>query len=266
MRIAPEAADVFINFYNRLMYFAGQTRGIVSKEMSFEVFKEIDPEKRAKCREALYKPKPLFNAFLKEYGNTLTEKERAVVESWAEHHIYGKLIIMRHLKKHTIFADFKTPMNVYGVLSLFDDLDGIIPHAYLPQFIETALLPYEGVIVYDGLMLGYNMLIGSNMRRSMTEDYELAKVQGRFYTSLTEAPEPPGPEELLAYQIKEKGDLPIRKVRGLAAQVKKVKQLEWELVDAPEKKRAKLEQQLQDTRLKIAALVVEFFEKDSGKE
>jgi hypothetical protein len=261
MRVAPEAAQKFIDLYTHLMYFTGQTRKILNPKVTLEEFKKHPLTGMLQCRDAIYQPKPLFDDFLKQ---ALSVEERQIVQLWSKHHLFGKFFVVRHLKKHTVFMGMEPAERAYGVYGLRDDLENIIPSSYLPQLVETALLSYEGVIVCDGLFRSSNVFFGAGIRGSLKEDYELAKIDGRFYTSLTEAPPPPSPKELLDFRIKERGETPIRKVRGLTTQVKKVKQLEWELADTPDKKRAKLEQQLEAARLKLAALLVEFYEKDNS--
>ena len=53
-------------------------------------------------------------------------------------------------------------------------------YAPLPLLVEATLLPFRDVIITDGLIMPYNMVIGSNMARSFKEGYMEAKKMGRL--------------------------------------------------------------------------------------
>jgi hypothetical protein len=62
----------------------------------------------------------------------------------------------------------------------FKDLIG----PYLPVLTQTVLLPFKGVIVYDGLMSSYNISFGPGIRRSLNESFKDAKARHGIITSL----------------------------------------------------------------------------------
>jgi hypothetical protein len=67
-----------------------------------------------------------------------------------------------------VFLTTTDPAIAYGVLALsqpFEDLIG--PH--LPVLTRTVVLPFKGVIVYDGLMSSYNISFGPGIRRGLNE-------------------------------------------------------------------------------------------------
>src|SRR5581483_6850341 len=88
--------------------------------------------------------------------------------SW-QHFIHGKFYVFRELKKYTVFltAD-KKPTIAYGVLALSQPFDELVG-PYLPVLTETVLLPFKGMIVYDGLMTGYNISFGGGIKRMLNE-------------------------------------------------------------------------------------------------
>ena len=60
--------------------------------------------------------------------------------------------------------------------------------------VQTVLLPFEGRIVYDGLMTGYNISFGPGIRRSLKESFEDAKTRQGIVTALPMSDEPPPPK------------------------------------------------------------------------
>jgi hypothetical protein len=183
MKIAPDAAWDFINLYHALLYYAGQVREILPAEMTYANFVAEPLATKARCRDPIYEPKPLFDDFLEDRGDALTQKQQKMVREW-KRFVRGDFVVLRHLKKHTIFLSTTGPMKAYAVLSLTTDLPEMIPNDVLPVYVETVLLPYQGVIVYDGIVLGGNILIGPNMTREMKEDYSAIKKAKQVITTL----------------------------------------------------------------------------------
>jgi hypothetical protein len=183
MKIAPQAAEDFIFLYHHLLYFAGQMRNFLPSDMSLDEFIDEPLETKAGCRDAIYEPLPLFDEFLATEGNRLTPKEQTAIQHW-KRFVRGDFIVLRHLKKHTIFLNTTEPSKAYAVLSLTTDMPELIPDFALPTYIETVLLPYEGVIVYDGIVLASPILIGPNMTREMKAEYTAIKKAKQVVTTL----------------------------------------------------------------------------------
>jgi len=54
----------------------------------------------------------------------------------------------------------------------------------LPTYLKTVLLPFKGKIIYDGLIEGYNLFMGSGISASLRNTYRAAKQQGKIIESL----------------------------------------------------------------------------------
>jgi hypothetical protein len=104
------------------------------------------------------------------------------VRSW-RHLVHGKFYIFRELAKYTVFLSITTPPIAYGVLALSDPFDLLIRRP-LPIMVQTVLLPFKGMIVYDGLMSSYNISFGPGIRRNLNQDFKDAKARHGIVTSL----------------------------------------------------------------------------------
>ena len=105
------------------------------------------------------------------------------MDAWTRS-ISGTFVVLRHLKKYTIFLHSTSPPSAFGVLGLTTDLEELLPKSRLPIGVKTVLLPYRGVVVYDGLLSVYDIIIGPNMRYGLNEAYKNIKNAGRFFTTL----------------------------------------------------------------------------------
>jgi hypothetical protein len=183
MKIAPDAAWDFINLYHALLYYTGQVRDILPSEMTYDEFIDEPLATKAECRDPIYEPTPVFDDFLEDQGDALTQKQQKTVREW-KRFVRGTFVVLRHLKKHTVFLNTIEPVKAYAVLSLTTDLPEMIPDYALPVLIETVLLPYQGVIIYDGIVFGGNVLIGPNMTREMKAEYSAIKKAKQVISAL----------------------------------------------------------------------------------
>lgn len=76
---------------------------------------------------------------------------------------------------------------VYGIFALNDPLQNVVESNNPPVLIRTALLPFKGEIIYDGMVQGYNMYFGEGIKSSLKDRYEMSKAQ---YGIITELPIP----------------------------------------------------------------------------
>ena len=116
-----------------------------------------------------------------------------LVASW-HNKIAGNFFIFRHLKNYSLFLSETAPTHAYGVLGLYSPLKQITGSTPLPVYVKTVLLPFEGSIITDGLIEGYNVSFGPGIRANLKDAYRDAQEREGIITSLE--PANLGPEEL----------------------------------------------------------------------
>jgi hypothetical protein len=112
----------------------------------------------------------------------------------------------------------------YGVLALSQPFEELVG-PYLPVLTHTVLLPFKGMIVYDGLMTSYRISFGPGIRRSLNESFKEAKARHGIVTSLPMSKEPlppktPKPHQLFGMPSLRLPATPERICRGLCAVVR----------------------------------------------
>ena len=165
------------------MFFVNQRLKVIPNKVATpEEFAALSPEVRLKVRNASVANVDLIESFVGENPARLSDDDLAIVRSW-RHLVPGKFYVFRDLKKYTVFLSTDKQPVAYGVLALsqpFEDLIG----PYLPVLTQTVLLPFKGVIVYDGLLSSYNISFGPGIRRNLNEDFKTAKARHGIVTSL----------------------------------------------------------------------------------
>jgi hypothetical protein len=183
MLLPPLDLELFFKLHRALMFFVNHRLKVIpDKAASPEEFAALSPEVRLKVRDALNANLDLIEFFAAENPANLSDDELDIVRSW-RHLVHGKFYVFRELAKYTVFLSTNSPAIAYGVLALsqpFEDLIG----PYLPVLTQTVLLPFKGVIVYDGLMSSYNISFGPGIRRNLNQDFKEAKARHGIVTSL----------------------------------------------------------------------------------
>jgi hypothetical protein len=222
MLLTPQDVELFFKLHRALMFFVNQCLKVLPDDIaSPDEFSSLSPQVRLKVRDAFLGHTDLIQSFVDENPTHLTSDELDIVRSW-EHLVPGKFYVFRELKKYTVFLTTTAPAIAYGVLALsqpFEDLIG----PFLPVLTQTVLLPFKGVIVYDGLMSSYRISFGPGIRRNLNQDFKEAKARHGIVTSLPMSQEPlpvraPKPRSVPKPPSREEKDQAVQVVIGLIDQ------------------------------------------------
>src|SRR6516164_4390491 len=222
MLLTPQDVELFFKLHRTLMFFVNQRLRVLPDDVaSPEAFSSLPPEVRLKVRDAFLKHTDLIGAFVEENSARLTSDEIDIVRSW-RHLVHGKFYVFRQLKKYMAFLSTDKQPVAYGVVALSQPFEELVG-PYLPVLTQTVLLPFKGVIVYDGLMSSYCISFGPGIRRNLNQDFKEAKTRHGIVTSLPMSAEPLPPKAPKAKPVpkppsKEEKDEAVQVVIGLIDQ------------------------------------------------
>lgn len=183
MLLTPHDLDQFYNLHRALMVFVNQRLKVISDSVTTtQEYAALAPQARAKVRDALTANLDLIESFVDENPAQLTEDELDIIRSW-RHLVVGRFYVLRELKNYTVFLSTSAPAVAYGVLALSQPFEDMVGH-YLPVLVQTVLLPFKNMIVYDGLMSSYNVSFGPGIRRNLNQDFKEAKERQGIVTLL----------------------------------------------------------------------------------
>lgn len=180
MQLLPEDAALFFKLMPALQVFANQRLQIIKHLDNVGQYQKISNEQRVKLRNALYQKTGLIDEFVQENPFGFSSDELAIISGW-KNFVAGNFMIERILKKYAIFIGNN---KVYGVLALTEPFRQVLGGMPLPVYVKTVLLPFQGRIIYDGLIEGYNILFGHGIATSTSNTYRAAKLQGEIIESL----------------------------------------------------------------------------------
>ncbi len=213
MSLAPEDAKLFFELLWSLQYYINQKHGFHKNIHSRDEYSQLSTEKKLEVRKAMWEHPEWIEAYVRENPDELERDRLAIIEKWTRF-VSGNFYIFRHLKKGSIFIG-GNPEKVYSVHGLLDDLDEIIPSYALPQMVQAILLPFKGIIIYDGLLQGYNVHFGGGIRGNLNQTYIIAKQKEHIITTLE--------LDSLAPKVTKPKDSALPQLKALSATIAKVK-------------------------------------------
>jgi hypothetical protein len=183
MMLTLRGVQRFYAIWFPLLHFVSGRTGLVPHFPSTYGEGSISPNDAATLRDKLWADDSLREAFIAENPIGLSADDLALVKDWGGR-VSGSFYVFRQLKKHAIFIPERGEPLAYGVLGLASPIEDVIPLPP-PCLVQATLLPFEGKIIYDSLLVGYNISFGSGIRSSMNETYKAAQERGLLLTSLT---------------------------------------------------------------------------------
>ena len=182
MILSPADSERYYRIWWPLLSLVNTRANLVSDFPKNPKKSGISPEVAFKVRDALWGSPEYLNEFIEANPAKLNKADLAVAASWSRR-VSGNFIIMKHLKKHSIFLLDSEKPSAFGVLGLMSPIDEVTP--YSPPFmVQAVLLPFEGKIIYDGLLLPYSVSFGGNIRRGFSQRLRTATELGGLITSL----------------------------------------------------------------------------------
>lgn len=111
-----------------------------------------------------------------------SESDLLIVNNW-KNRISDKFILLKYLKNYSIFLGND---NIYGVIGITNPIDEMFPPSVLPLLVETVLLPFEGKIIYDSLIMPYRVNFGGGAKKGFQQEYRELKSKSGIITYLEE--------------------------------------------------------------------------------
>ncbi len=181
MKLSEAEIKLFYKLYHPLLLYTARKTGQAKNVSVAGEIKQIPFNKLSDIRVALYGAGDLFEVFIAENPLHFSPAELETVRSW-KNFIKDKFYVVRYLKDYAVFLTGDSPAKAYGVRCLYSSFAEVIG-SDLPVLLETVLLPFQGKIIYDGLVAPYHIHFGSGIRQGINESYQKAKAEHGIITN-----------------------------------------------------------------------------------
>lgn len=182
MHLPPDQVERFYLIWFPLLHYVNQQRRLVDSFPSTWGKASVEPSQARVLGDALWEDDSLREGFIAHNPAKLSAADLALVASW-QHRVAGKFFVIRYLKKYTVFLLPEEPFRAYAVLGLVSPIEEILG-PYFPVYVNAVLLPFEGKIIYDSLLIPYNVSFGSGIRRDLNDSYRDAQEHDGLITTL----------------------------------------------------------------------------------
>lgn len=181
MNLSEDDGKRFYDLWLPLLDYVNEKRGVNSRLRDIGLADYLDPNEVKEVSDVLWADVDLIDEYLIDFEE-ITDRDRELIMSW-KRCVSGRFILERILKKGAILisAENEEVYQASGIISTWDEMFG---YARLPLVIQATLIPFEDVIISDGLIQTYNVIIGGNMARAFKDTYMTAKKNGAIHRQL----------------------------------------------------------------------------------
>lgn len=183
MYLSEDEAQNFYKLWLSLLEYTNKKYKLNPKLKKLVSAKSINPQDLIPIKNKLWEDKNLIDKYLNRYSDLHSYDEIESIKDF-KRNIPGKYIIFKHLKKYTIFMSTDGEVKSYGVVGISNPIDIMFPSYMLPIYVDAVLLPFRGKIIYDSLILPYNVVLGSGIKKELNEYYRNSKVEHGIITTI----------------------------------------------------------------------------------
>lgn len=178
--ISDEDIVFFYDSFFPLINYVNNERNVLGRKTTWDDHpKNINPDDAFKVAKELWSHTSMIDDYLKLHPE-LPEDARDLVASW-KRAIHDTFFVDRILKKGAVFLYDEEAFIVKSLNTPWEELLGMYG---LPSMIETTLLPFRDVIIYDSLFLLMPLLFGGGAKKLFRGEYQKARRAGKVRTSL----------------------------------------------------------------------------------
>lgn len=182
MILSPEDAKLYYKLWFPLLDYVNEKKK-VNDLRNIATAEELDPAKVKEVANVLWNEPGVIDEYLAEETSAeMTQEDREIISSW-KRCVQGRFLMERHLKKGTIFISMDTE-EVYQVQGIISSWEEMFYGASTPLMVKATFIPFKRVIISDGLVYPYNVIIGGGMKKIFKDVYMGAKKNGTIHQTL----------------------------------------------------------------------------------
>jgi len=166
MLLAHEEVVEFYYIWYGLMWEINNKYKIVEKFEPPHLGTPVDANLIFEVRNKLWENPEWLDEFTKDTVSIFDDKQREIIKNWRNCFVKDRFVILKNLKKHTVFMSFSEPMKLYGIHGIMSEIVGMFPNS-LPVFADAVLLPFNDKIIFDSLLSPIAIQLGSGIKASL---------------------------------------------------------------------------------------------------
>jgi len=183
MTLTLSQIDRFYELMIPLLIYVNEETNTLAPPVMEKMAHFVDAEAENALRTVLWCNPSLLDDFLLINPFDFNHEDMEVVAGWRNFR-FGNFTFCKVVRGAGIFLAHEDPQHFYSVYPLLDPFKVIFPE--IPTLVRTALIPYQGVIVYDGSMMMYGISFPPGQRTVASQWVIDAEERGLIKTTIPE--------------------------------------------------------------------------------
>ncbi len=159
--LTSEDARLFFKLMIPLQYFVCKEDKVLPNVLTQSQYhNDTSHTQKIKVVQTLYTKPIYFSKFIEKNPNNFSQEELDIIKGWRDNFVWANFILERYMKRSMIlmYQD-----NVYAAVGITTDLRDMLKNNH-PIEIVTAILPFKGNIIIDGLVIPRQSEFGPAVR------------------------------------------------------------------------------------------------------
>lgn len=166
--LSEKEVKKFYRYYFSLLDYTNK-KFKVKPAMEINPYGSVDPQKLIDVIEVFWENKDtIIDEYLKKNPLKLSPRGMRSIEAFKDG-IRDEFVLVQYEKEYAIFMNEE---HVFMVKGLHVNIGEVIDPMSLPTIVTTALIPYEGHIVYDSVLQTLSISIGPNTAKTFEKEME----------------------------------------------------------------------------------------------
>lgn len=166
--LTKKEAQLFYKLYFALLDFTNQKYKIKDNYKIYKQFR-INPYELTDIIDKFWEFKNgIIIEFCMVNPYKFNSEEIEIIKKFKDGFIDSFVIVEYH-NEYTVIMNSE---KVFMIKGLHANIDEVISYTQLPYMIKTAIMPFKGNIIYDGILVSYPVKFGLEFNRMVTNDYK----------------------------------------------------------------------------------------------
>lgn len=182
MVLKEEQAKLFYRLWIPLLDYVNRKYQLFPKLYGMDTPEGLPMEEVNHISSRLWDDTKIIDDYLASERYMGMEENAEILRQWMNP-VRGKFIVDRHLQKGSVLISVENE-EVYIVKGIYSSWREMLSNMPLPHIVTVTLIPFQGVIIYDGTLLTNGVTLGKNLSDHCKEVYRNAKKEGRLHFEL----------------------------------------------------------------------------------
>lgn len=166
--LSKKDANLYYKIYFGLLDYTNKKYNIKPKTKIYKS-RRLDPRTILEVINRYWKEKDkLTDEFCDKNPYNFNEEEIKISKEFKKG-IRGVFIIVEYDKEYTAVTNKDKTYMIKGINT---NIDRIIPYEELPYPVITTILPFKGDLIYDSILIPFDVEIGIDMKKAIREEYK----------------------------------------------------------------------------------------------